>query len=87
MEDTLLILDGVDKLWKKHKSQFRMWLIDIAGRFGAKILLSLRQPIQDELHHEDIINIKELELTKLNDYESADLLLAATKKTLTLDDL
>lgn len=40
MDDTLLILDGIDALWKKHMCQFRWWIIDIASRFGAKILLT-----------------------------------------------
>jgi hypothetical protein len=49
MEDTLIILDAIDAIWKKHKSQFQWWVMDIASRFRAKVIITCRSSIIEEL--------------------------------------
>mmetsp|Transcript_36566 Transcript_36566/g.42090 ORF Transcript_36566/g.42090 Transcript_36566/m.42090 type:complete len:97 (-) Transcript_36566:199-489(-) len=85
-DDTLLILDHIDIIWKKHSTQFRWWILDIANRFGTTILLIIRNDISEELKS-DLVTIKNFELGPLNDYESADLLIASSKRMITTDEL
>lgn len=87
MEDTLLILDHVDAIWKKSGPQFRWWVVDLANRFGATILLVSRTKIDEELQDGNIIEVKSIELGPLNEYESADLLIAASKRVITKEEL
>jgi len=87
MEDTLLIFDHIDEIWKKHGPQFRWWVIDIADRFKATILLISKMKVEDDLQESNVVKVKSIELQPLNEYESADLLIAYTKRVLTLDEL
>lgn len=87
IEDTLIIFDHIDEIWKKHGPQFRWWVIDIADRFKATILLISRDKIEQDLTTSDVVEVKSYELGPLNDFESADLLIASSKRILTKDEL
>lgn len=86
-EETLLVLDHCDLIWKKHGAQFRWWVLDIANRFKTSILIVTRDNISNELMNENIVKSKSFELGPLNEYESADLLLAVTNRIITKDEL
>lgn len=90
MENTLLIFDHIDEIWKKHGPQFRWWVIDLADRFKATILLISRVRIEEDLQESDVVEVKSLELEPLNEYESADLLISkmsSSKRVLSLEEL
>ena len=87
VQDTLLILDHVDQIWKKHGAQFRWWVIDVANRFGVTILLISRESITEQLQDSNVIEVKGIEIGPINEYESADLLIALTKRVITLNEI
>jgi hypothetical protein len=86
-EDVLLIFDNIEGLCKNHKSQFRWWILDVASRFGATILLLCRKKLTDYLNEANILEVKNLDLEALNEYESADMLIATCKRILTVEEM
>lgn len=58
INDTLIIFDHIDELWTKHGPQFRWWIIDVADRFKATILLISRERIDTDLADSEIIEPK-----------------------------
>lgn len=59
----------------------------MADRFKATILLISRDNIEDDLTESDVVKVKSIRITPLNEYESADLLIASSKRVLTLEEL
>ena len=57
-EDTLLIFDHADLIWKRHGTHFRWWILDITNRFKSTILLITRDWIFNELQDWNVIEVK-----------------------------
>lgn len=86
-EDTLIVMDHIDNICNKQGSSFRWWVIDLVDKFKTKICLISRGKIDESLYRNDGAQITSLKLGQLNEFESADLLIALTKRQITLNEL
>jgi hypothetical protein len=86
-KNVLLIFDNIENLYEHHKVQFRWWILDLASRFKATFLLISRVNITDYFNEVNILTAKNWDLEPLNEYESADMLIAICKRMISVDDL